>query len=89
MVRDGASSFAAPGKENRGERLKKKDRYLNSLPPRGGCRKRAANEDETGVTSRGREGKSAEREGLTAPKRVRGAPKRSGKENAAFFLQPE
>ncbi|GFT96277.1 hypothetical protein TNCV_3907121 [Trichonephila clavipes] len=33
------------------------------------------NEDKTGVTSLGREGKSARREALTAPKRVRGAPK--------------
>ncbi|GFS54402.1 hypothetical protein TNCV_4808931 [Trichonephila clavipes] len=56
--------------------MNKKDRYLNSLPRQGeaGGRERP-NEDETGETSRGREGKSAGREGLTVPKRVRGAPR--------------
>ncbi|GFY35660.1 hypothetical protein TNCV_2619511 [Trichonephila clavipes] len=65
--------------------MNKKNRYLNS-PPHGeaGGRERP-NEDETGVTSRGREGKSAGRESLTAPKRVEEHQKRSGKENAVFF----
>ncbi|GFW71222.1 hypothetical protein TNCV_536401 [Trichonephila clavipes] len=43
------------------------------------------NEDETGVTSRGREGKSGGREGLTAPKRVRGAPKTQWEGECFFF----
>ncbi|GFV18612.1 hypothetical protein TNCV_2872441 [Trichonephila clavipes] len=66
--------------------MKKKDRYLNSLPPQGeaGGRERP-NEDETEVTSRGREGKSAGREGLTAPKRVRGAPKPQWERECCFF----
>ncbi|GFX75179.1 putative DD41D transposase [Trichonephila clavipes] len=56
--------------------MNKKGRYLKSFPPQGeaGGRERP-NEDETGVTSRGREGKNAGREGLTAPKHVRKAPK--------------
>ncbi|GFV16550.1 hypothetical protein TNCV_4417391 [Trichonephila clavipes] len=64
-----------------------KDRYLKSLPPQGeaGGRERP-NEDETGVTSRGREGKSAGREGLTAPKRVRGAPKTQWEEECYYFF---
>ncbi|GFV23612.1 hypothetical protein TNCV_1717331 [Trichonephila clavipes] len=44
------------------------------------------NEDETGVTSRGREVKSAGREGLTAPKRVRGAPKTQWEGECCFFF---
>ncbi|GFV14245.1 hypothetical protein TNCV_1163681 [Trichonephila clavipes] len=54
----------------------KEGRYLKSLSPleEAGGRKRP-NGNETGVTSRGREGKSAGREGLTVPKRVRGTPK--------------
>ncbi|GFW03301.1 hypothetical protein TNCV_464151 [Trichonephila clavipes] len=66
--------------------MRKKDRYLNSLPPQGkGFRKTAADEDETGVTSRGREGKSAGREGLTAPKRIRRAPKTQWEGECCFF----
>ncbi|GFS54300.1 hypothetical protein TNCV_4808221 [Trichonephila clavipes] len=69
------------------KRLNKKDRYLKSFSPQGeaGGRERP-NEDETGVTSRGREGKSAGREGLTAPKRVRGAPKTQWEGECCFFL---
>ncbi|GFW27004.1 hypothetical protein TNCV_1378421 [Trichonephila clavipes] len=65
----------------------KEYRYLNSLPPQGeaGGRKRP-NENETGVTSRGREGKSAGREGLTAPKHVRGAPKMQWEKECCFFF---
>ncbi|GFW97008.1 hypothetical protein TNCV_4802211 [Trichonephila clavipes] len=44
------------------------------------------NEDETGVTSRGREGKSAGRKGLTAPKRVRGAPKTQWEGECCYFF---
>ncbi|GFX99644.1 hypothetical protein TNCV_3053011 [Trichonephila clavipes] len=54
-----------------------KERPISEFTPSagGGYRKRAADEDETGVTSRGREGKNVGREGLTAPKCDRGAPK--------------
>ncbi|GFX57702.1 hypothetical protein TNCV_4015661 [Trichonephila clavipes] len=67
--------------------MNKKNRYLNSLPPQreAGGRERP-NEDETGVTSRGREGKSAGREGLTAPKRVRGAPKTQWEGECCYFF---
>ncbi|GFU55448.1 hypothetical protein TNCV_1671201 [Trichonephila clavipes] len=61
--------------------MKKKDRYLERKDREAGGRERP-NEDETGVTSRGREGKSAGKEGSTAPKRVRGAPK-TQKESAS------
>ncbi|GFX72692.1 uncharacterized protein TNCV_4062871 [Trichonephila clavipes] len=48
-----------------------------TLPPQGGGQwRKKPNENETGVTSRGREWKSAGR-GRKAQKRVRGAPKRS------------
>ncbi|GFT90857.1 hypothetical protein TNCV_336211 [Trichonephila clavipes] len=67
--------------------MNKKDRYLKSPPPAGeaGGRERP-NEDETGVTSRGREMKSAGREGLTAPKRVQGAPKTQWEGECCFFF---
>ncbi|GFV06348.1 hypothetical protein TNCV_1528721 [Trichonephila clavipes] len=56
--------------------VREKDRSLRDPIEARSCVKGEAggrerpNEDETGVTSRGREGKSAGREGLTAPKRV-------------------
>ncbi|GFX31530.1 hypothetical protein TNCV_3444951 [Trichonephila clavipes] len=51
--------------------------------------RKQTNENETRVTSGGPEGKSKGKEGLTAPKRVPGTPKRSEKKNAAIcFSQP-
>ncbi|GFS97760.1 hypothetical protein TNCV_2559091 [Trichonephila clavipes] len=41
---------------------------------------------KTGVTSRGREEKSAGREGLRAPKRVRGAPKTQWEGECCYFF---
>ncbi|GFW08945.1 hypothetical protein TNCV_3474951 [Trichonephila clavipes] len=64
-----------------------KERPISEFTPPagGGWRKRAADEDETKVTSRGREGKSAGREGFTAPKRVQGAPKTQWEGECCFF----
>ncbi|GFW03276.1 hypothetical protein TNCV_463901 [Trichonephila clavipes] len=67
--------------------MKKKDRYLKSFPSQkeAGGRERPY-EDETEVTSRGREAKSAGRKGLRAPKRVRGAPKTQWEGECCYFF---
>ncbi|GFU86558.1 hypothetical protein TNCV_4479941 [Trichonephila clavipes] len=62
---------------------------IHLLNQGGGWRKRGADEDETGVTSRGQEEKSAGREGLTAPKRVRGAPKTQWEAECFFCRRNE
>ncbi|GFT02804.1 hypothetical protein TNCV_466301 [Trichonephila clavipes] len=59
--------------------------YQKTLPPQGGSQwRKEPNENETGVTSRGREGKSTGR-GRKAQKRVRGAPKRSREKELLLF----
>ncbi|GFY10527.1 hypothetical protein TNCV_2565551 [Trichonephila clavipes] len=63
--------------------------YQKTLLPQGGGQwRKKPNENETGVTSRGREWKSAGR-GQTAPKRVRGAPKRSREKELLLFFRSQ
>ncbi|GFX55697.1 uncharacterized protein TNCV_3427681 [Trichonephila clavipes] len=61
-------------------------RYQKTLPPQGGGQwKKKPNENETEVTSRGREWKSAGRR-RKAQKRVREAPKRSREKECCNFF---
>ncbi|GFW65524.1 hypothetical protein TNCV_1776681 [Trichonephila clavipes] len=65
------------------------NRYLNTLPRRGGgWRKKRPDENEKNIRYAGRNGGAQGRGGLTAPKRVRGAPKRNRNREAAgiFFF---
>ncbi|GFT44240.1 hypothetical protein TNCV_2649021 [Trichonephila clavipes] len=63
-------------------------RYLNT-PPQGEDGGRSGQAKTRKYTLRGQEWRSARKGGLTAPKRVRGAPKRNRNREAAgiFFLQ--
>ncbi|GFV32701.1 hypothetical protein TNCV_3890601 [Trichonephila clavipes] len=71
--------------KNHGEKDEKKDRYLKSFPLGEAGGRERPNEDETRVTPRGREWKFAGG-GLTAPKRIRGAPKTQWEGECCFFL---
>ncbi|GFX01997.1 hypothetical protein TNCV_371861 [Trichonephila clavipes] len=64
-------------------------RYQKTLPPQGGGQwRKKPNENETGVTSRGREWKGAGR-GRKAQKRVQGAPKRSREKGLLLFFRSQ
>ncbi|GFW80110.1 hypothetical protein TNCV_460191 [Trichonephila clavipes] len=85
----GASEINRLYPESREKRVNRNAISENTPPAGGGQWRKKPNENETGVTSRGREWKSAGR-GRKAQKRVRRAPKRSReKELLLFFSQPE